>query len=135
MQQPHADQVAEFTDYMLRERGLSPWTIKYSRGTIQEFLAQIDKADLRLKTLTAAEVNELLAAKVRNNQYSRVGIRRWASAMRPFFRFAEGRGWCRRGLADAVKTPPLYRHEGLPLGPSWDDVNRLLAAAQSDLPR
>ena len=51
-----------------------------------------------------------------------------------FFRFAEGRGWCRRGLADAVKTPPLYRHEGLPLGPSWDDVNRLLAVAQSDCP-
>jgi len=134
VQQPHADQVAEFTDYMCRERGLSPWTIKYSRGTIQEFLAQIDRADLRLKTLTAAEVNELLAAKVRSNQYSRVGLRRWASAMRPFFRFAEGRGWCRRGLADAVKTPPLYRHEGLPLGPSWDDVNRLLAVAQRDCP-
>ena len=79
-------------------------------------------------------MNELLAQKVRNNQYSRVGIRRWASAMRPFFRFAEGRGWCCRGLADAIKTPPVFRHEGLPLGPSWDDVNRLLAAAKSDCP-
>ena len=106
VQQPYADQVAEFTDYMCQERGLSPWTIKYSRGTIQEFLAQIDRADLRLKKLTAAELNELLVAKVRSNQYSRVGIRRWASAMRPFFRFAEGCGWCRRGLADAIKTPP-----------------------------
>jgi integrase/recombinase XerD len=132
VQQPYADRVAEFADFMLRERGLSPWTIKYSRGTIQEFLAQIDRADLRLKTLTTAEVNELLAEKVRNNQYSRVGIRRWASAMRPFFRFAEGRGWCCRGLADGVKTPPVFRHEGLPLGPSWNDVNRLLAAAQRD---
>lgn len=134
VQKPHADQVAEFTDYMFRERGLSPWTIKYSRGTIQEFLTQIDQANLQFKTLTAAEVNELLAQKVRNNQYSRVGIRRWASALRPFFRFAEGRGWCRQGLADAVKTPPLFRYEGLPLGPSWDDVNRLLATVQGDCP-
>lgn len=134
VQKPHADQLAEFTDYMFRERGLSPWTIKYSRGTIQEFLTQIDQANLQFKTLTAAEVNELLAQKVRNNQYSRVGIRRWASALRPFFRFAEGRGWCRQGLADAVKTPPLFRYEGLPLGPSWDDVNRLLATVQGDCP-
>ena len=118
VQQPYADQVAQFTDYMLRERGLSPWTVVYSRGTIQEFLAQIDKSDLQLKMLTAAEVNELLAQKVRNNEYSRVGIRRWASAMRPFFRFAEGRGWCCQGLADAIKTPPVFRYEGLPLGPS-----------------
>ena len=47
--------VAQFTDYMVRERGLSPRTVAYSRGTIQKFLAQIDKADLQLKTLTAAE--------------------------------------------------------------------------------
>jgi integrase/recombinase XerD len=134
VRQPYADQVSEFTDYMVRERGLSPSTITYSRGTIEKFLAQIDKADLQLKMLTAAKVNELLAEKVRNAEYSRVGIRRWASAMRPFFRFAEERGWCCRGLADGVKTPPVFRYEGLPLGPSWDDVNRLLAAAQSDDP-
>jgi site-specific recombinase XerD len=134
VQKPYAEQVAQFADYMLRERGLSLSTIKYSRGTIQEFLVQIDKADLRLKTVTAAEMNELLAAKVRNNQYSRVGIRRWATALRPFLRFAEGRGWCCRGLAEAVKTPPMFRHEGLPLGPSWDEVKRLLATAESNCP-
>jgi site-specific recombinase XerD len=134
VQQPYADHVAEFTDYMLRERGLSPSTITYSRGTIQGFLVQIDKADLQLKMLTAAEVNELLATKVRNNEYSRVGIRRWAAALRPFFRFAEGRGWCCRGLADAIKTPQMFRHEGLPLGPSWDDVSRLLTQAQGNCP-
>lgn len=134
VQQPYADRVAQFTDYMVRERGLSPRTVAYSRGTIQKFLAQIDQAGQQLRTLTGTSVNELLAQKVRNHQYSRVGIRRWASAMRPFFRFAEGRGWCCRGLAAAIKTPPVFRHEGLPLGPSWDDVNRLLAAAKSDCP-
>jgi integrase/recombinase XerD len=132
VQQPYADQVAQFTDFMLRERGLSPSTIACNRGMIQKFLAQIDQARLRLKTLTAAEVHELLAEKVRNKQYSRVGIRRWAAALRPFFRFGEGRGWCRRGLADGVKTPRMFQHEGLPIGPSWDDVNRLLTAAQGD---
>ena len=38
---PHVEQVTEFTNYMREERGLSPWTIKISRGTIREFLAEL----------------------------------------------------------------------------------------------
>ncbi len=34
VRQPYADQVSEFTDYMVRERGLSPSTVTYSRGTM-----------------------------------------------------------------------------------------------------
>ena len=134
VQQPYADHVAQFTDYMHRERGLSPRTIAYSRLVIEEFLTQIDKADLQFKMLTVAQVDELLAQKVRDGRYARVTIRRWASAIRPFLRFAEGRGWCRPGLAAAVKTPRVFPQEGLPLGPSWEDVNRVLAAAQENTP-
>jgi site-specific recombinase XerD len=132
--QPYADQVAQFTDYLLRQRGLSPRTVAYSRGVIQGFLGQIDQAAQELKTLTTAQVEELLVQKVRDRQCSRVTIRRMASALRPFFRFAAGRGWCRPGLAVAIKTPRVFSHEGLPLGPSWEDVNRLLAAAEGARP-
>jgi integrase len=37
-------------------------------------------------------------------------------------------------LAAAITAPRQYRHEGLPIGPSWDDVRRLLAAAEGDRP-
>jgi site-specific recombinase XerD len=37
-------------------------------------------------------------------------------------------------LADGIRTPRLFPDENLPLGPSWRDVNRLLAAAQGDSP-
>jgi integrase/recombinase XerD len=30
-------------------------------------------------------------------------------------------------------APRVFAHEGLPVGPSWDDVKRLLAAAEGDL--
>ena len=40
IQPPYADHVAQFADYMVRERGLSPRTIAYDRRTIHQFLAQ-----------------------------------------------------------------------------------------------
>ena len=81
-----------------------------------------------------AQVDELLAKKVRDAGYARITVQRWASALRRFFRFAEGRGWCRKGLAAAIMAPRVFAHEGLPVGPSWDDVKRLLAAAEGDRP-
>lgn len=58
----------------------------------------------------------------------------WAAALRPFFRFAEQHGWSPQGLADAIKAPRVFRHEGLPVGPPWNDVKRLLAAAERGRP-
>jgi integrase/recombinase XerD len=132
VRRPYADLVAQFIDYMIQERGLSSRTVAYSSQQIQAFLAEIDEADLRLKTLTGGQVNELLANKIRDRGYSRVTVRRCAAAIRPFLRFAERHKWCSPGLADAIRTPRIYSHEGLPLGPSWDDVKRLIATAQGD---
>ena len=131
---PYAEHVAQFTDYMLRERGLSPRTVEYRCRTIHEFLARIDEAGLRLDALTVAQVDELLARKVRDEGYARVTIQTYASTLRAFFRYAEGRGWCRPGLAAAIMAPRVFPYEALPAGLSWDDVNRVLAAAQGDRP-
>jgi site-specific recombinase XerD len=130
----YAEQVAEFADYLVQERGLSPRTVAYDCRTTHEFLAPIEKAGLHLKKLTVAQVDELLAKKVREEGYARVTIQRWASTLRRFFRFAEGRGWCRPGLAAAIMAPRVFTQEGLPIGPSWEDVKRLLAAAEGDRP-
>lgn len=131
---PHAGEVAQFTDSLRRERGLSPRTVAYNRQVVQDFLTHLDNSGLRLRTLSASQLDAVVARKVRDGRYSRAGLKRWATALRPFFRFAAGRGWCRPGLADALRTPRVYAHEGLPLGPSWDDVKRLLAACAGDRP-
>jgi integrase/recombinase XerD len=54
-----------------------------------------------------------------------------ASILRTFFHYAEHRGWCQRGLAKANKAPRIYRHETLPFSPTWEDVQCLLATANS----
>ncbi len=134
VQQPYAREVTQFTDYMLRERGLSPQTVVYRCRAIHQFLAEIDEADIRLDQLAVTQLDELLARRIRDNGYARTTIQTLASALRPFFRFAEQHGWCRPGLAAAIMAPRLYRHEGLPIGPDWDDVKRLLAAVEGDRP-
>jgi integrase/recombinase XerD len=131
VQRPYARHVTQFSEYQLRERGLSPATVAYRERTIHEFLAAVEESGLRLQTLSVAEVDKLLAQKVREEGYSRVTIQTWVSALRPFFRFAEGRGWCRQGVAAAIIAPRIFRQERLPVGPNWDDVKRLVATAES----
>jgi site-specific recombinase XerD len=131
---PYAEYVVQFTDFMLRERGLSPQTAEYRCRTIHEFFARTEEAGLRLNTLTVAQVDELLARKIRDDGYARITIQTYASTLRAFFRYAEGCGWCRPGLANAIMAPRVFRHETLPIGPSWNDVNRVLTAAQGDRP-
>lgn len=130
----YAEHLAEFGDYLVQERGLSPKTVAYDQRTIQEILAPIDKAALPLTELTVAEMDQLLANKVRDEGYARTTIQRWASALRRFLRFAEGRGWCRQGLAAAIMAPRTFTHEALPIGPAWEDVKRLLGVTEGDRP-
>jgi site-specific recombinase XerD len=134
VQRLYAGHVAQFSDYQLRERGLSPKTVAYSSRTIHAFLAQVEEAGLRLKTLNIVHVDELLAKKLREEEYARSTIHAWVSALRPFFRFAERHGWCRQGLAAAIMAPRIFRHGSLPVGPSWDNVKRLLTAAEGGRP-
>jgi integrase/recombinase XerD len=129
---PYAEHIAQFTNFMLQERGLSPQTVEHRRHTIDKFLTQIHDACLSLDVLTVAQVDELLVRKVRDEGYSRATIQTRASTLRAFFRYAEGRGWCRSGLAAAIMAPRVFRYEGLPAGVSWDCVKKVLAAAQGD---
>lgn len=134
IQRPYADCVSQFTEHLRQERGLAPGTVALCARTIHGFLGRIHKARLRLKTLTVAQVNDLLAKDVQGHGFARTTVNRQASVLRGFIRFGEKREWCRRGLADGIQAPRVYRHEGLPVGPSWDDVKRLLVAAEGDRP-
>jgi site-specific recombinase XerD len=131
---PYAERIAQFTDSMLRECGLSPRTVETRRLAIHDLLERIDGAGLRLDALSVAQVDDLLARKVRDDGYARVSIKTYASDLRAFFRFAESRGWCRAGLAAGIMAPRVFPHEALPAGLSWDDVNRAIAAAQGNRP-
>jgi integrase/recombinase XerD len=131
---PYADHVARFAEYVLRERGLSPQTAEYRGRSLANFLSRLATAGLDLGTVTVAEIDDLLARQIREEGYARGTVSTYASTLRAFFRFAEACAWCRPGLADAVMAPRMFPRERLPVGPSWEDVTRVLATLSEDVP-
>jgi integrase/recombinase XerD len=131
---PYADRVDAFADYMRRERGLSPKTVTFRCDLAQEFLDRLCACQ-RLEEVTPANVDDALVDKLQRGGCARTSVQTYASALRAFFRYAEANAWCRRGLAEAIKAPRVFFQEGLPSGPSWDDVRRLLATTEGDDPQ
>jgi len=131
---PIAPQVIAFADYMREERGLSEGTIQYRCWTIQNFLSAIKDQHGTLAHLTAIDLDALLIQQLRQGHYARCTIQTQASSLRTFLRYAEGRGWCRQGLADAIKAPRVYKHDTLPSSPTWEEVKCLLKTTEGDHP-
>jgi site-specific recombinase XerD len=121
--------IAEFDAYMLRERGLSDVTRRGRRWSINHCLSQLDTG-VSLTDVNITDLDSLLQSLGEQRGYSRATLQKFAGDLRAFFRFGETRGWCRKGLADAINSPRVYSLASLPVGPSWKDVKRLLALTE-----
>ena len=66
--------------------------------------------------------------------WNRTSVSVAAQALRAFFRFAETRGWCATGFAKGIEGPKIYKYEGLPEGPSWKEVRKLLRSVKGSRP-
>jgi site-specific recombinase XerD len=123
--------VAEFADFMAKERGLAPATIELRCFTVRAFLDRLCCGERSLSTITVADVDSVLAQKVNEEHYARVTVQTCASSLRSFFRYAEMRGWC---IAASIMAPRTFQHESLPAGPTWEDVQKILNATGGDRP-
>jgi site-specific recombinase XerD len=130
---PFAYQIAAFVLYLREERGLSPVTISTRCERLAWFFESLHPPRNSLRTISIADVDAFIEAKGKQG-WSRSSLAALASSLRSFFRYAEGRGWCTPGIAAVIESPRLYAREGLPKGPSWVDVQRLLASTSGDRP-
>jgi len=132
---PYAHLIEEYADYMVRERGLSPYTIRIHCWHLEQFLARFWEQHRCFREISIADIDAAIARKGDQDCYARTSIKAYASALRSFFRYAEQRGWCAHSLAAAIMSPRLFADEGLPKGPSWTDVQRLLTSTEGDQPK
>ncbi|MCI0462158.1 MAG: tyrosine-type recombinase/integrase [Gemmataceae bacterium] len=130
----YAAEIAACADYMSREQGLAPSTISARCWAVRQFLSQLGTANHTLGEIASTQIDEALVEQVTRGNYARTTVQTLACTLRAFFRYAETRGWCRRGLAVAIKAPRVFPQELLPAGPAWDDVRRLLATTEGDQP-
>lgn len=122
---PYDDVLADFLAVRREDRWLSEATRGSATWQIRRFLKNLDERGGTLGELTAADVDAYF--QLMAQRWGRRSLATCAKVLRAWFAHCEARGRVRPGLAAAVLLPRLYRHEGLPLGPSWDEVGRLLA--------
>jgi len=130
---PYADKVAAFVDHMRREQGFSEKTVELRSRIVQQFLDCLC-ASRRLDEITPTHVDNALLEKLHKSKHARTSVSIYAHALRAFFRYAQSQHWCQSGLAETIQSPRVFSHDKLPSGPSWDDVQRLLATTEGDAP-
>jgi integrase/recombinase XerD len=134
---PHArysSELAVYTAYLTDERGCTPTTVEVRVRNLKRFLDYYGKTGRPLSDLQVQDLDGYLI-RLAGRGWCRRSMISVITDLRPFIRFGAQRAWWPARLFDAMLTPRLYRDEQLPIGPTWDDVTRLLASAQGDSPR
>jgi len=131
---PFSDLLADFTAYRQDERGFSPATIRSQNWQVEKFLGWLNEQNRSFAHVSLEDVDAFLASKGKGG-WSRRSVTTSAKALRAFFGYAAARGWCARSIASGIDGPRLFQHEGLPIGPPWSDVQRLIASTIGDSAR
>ena len=124
LQKPYAHYIDDYAQFMRHERGLSPVTIKNYCEEIAHFLASAWRSDISLNAVSIKDVDAYIVYQG-NHGWGRRSLHALASTLRMFFRYAEGQGWISE-VAAGIEAPRLYAQEGLPLGPTWAEVQNLI---------
>lgn len=120
-----ADEIADFARWMREEMGLSMPTVRSRRQKTSLFLKWLSERHRSLAAVRLGDVDDFLIFKGTNG-WSRKSACGYADALRAFFRYAAKCGWCKPGIGEGITSPRIYAQEGLPEGPEWKDVQRLL---------
>jgi len=130
---PFADRLADLplTSAM---RGLSPVTIRGQGWHVEKFLSSLGEQNRSFDDVSLEDVDTFLADNGKRG-WGRVSVSTSARALRAFFRHAAARRWCSATIAGGIDGPRLFQHEGLPIGASWPDVQRLIASTSGDSAR
>lgn len=131
---PFHAQLEDYDHWATHDRGLTPMTIAHRHGAIAQFLRWYGGLTRPLAVLQVTDIDAYLA-EGRARGWGRISVRNAATTLRAFLRHGATRGWCGSHLAEAIQAPRVYALEGLPSGPEWADVQRLLAAVDTPRPQ
>jgi site-specific recombinase XerD len=122
-----------FLIHLKDERGYTEQTLLTRSTALSLFFNWLTARGSLLEEVRA----EAVAAYFVENKdkcWSRATIAVYTQTLRSFFRFAEQRGWCIPGIASRIERPRIYTLSGIPQGPSWKDVERLVASVNTNRP-
>jgi site-specific recombinase XerD len=94
---------------------------------VEKFLSSLGEQIRSFDEVCLEDVDTFLADNGKRG-WGRVSVSTSARGLRAFFRHAAARGWCSASIGAGIDGPRPFQHEGLPIGPSWTDVQRLIAS-------
>ena len=128
----HDQQLDDFIAVQREGPWLSEATCRAARWQVARFLSYLEQQDVALGDVEPRHIDVYFQHMAL--RWSRASLRTSAKIVRSWFAHCEDRGWTRTGLAAAILLPRIYQHEGLPLGPTWDEIGRMLVKTAGDEP-
>jgi integrase len=124
----YADELDDFAKWMAEECSLAAMTVRGRRNRVLLFLRWLSGRRQSLAQVRIRDLDDYLISQG-SRGFSRKTLNSDADALRTFFRYGEQRGWTRPSIAEGIISPRIYAQEGLPEGPEWKEVKRMLAGA------
>jgi site-specific recombinase XerD len=134
IKQAFATELSKFLRHEEQERGFALATIVRAKHSLTMFLSWIAGRHKTLRAITPEDISSYISTMSGQRHWKRTTIVAHVSVLRNFIRFAQTRRWCVPDLVDTIDAPRIYKLEGLPQGPQWNDVQHLLTASSGDSP-
>lgn len=129
---PYEDRIQAFIAEQRETQGLAPDTIAFRGKQVRRLAAYLEDRGFDLENLNPSHLDgyfQHLAAS-----WGRVSLRSAAVALRAWLKYCEQEGYVQPGLAKAILVPRVYSQEGIPLGPTWEQVSRVIADTEGTKP-
>jgi integrase/recombinase XerD len=119
--------LAEYREYLVRERGLVAGSVRLREQVAGLFLAELpEPLELALQRLQAGDVTAFVLAQCRSGRRGRAWSKTLTSGLRSLLRYLHVAGWVPVPLVQAVPTVAGWRLASLPRALEAERVQRLL---------
>jgi integrase/recombinase XerD len=115
------------------DRGYTDQTVSTRESALHLFFEWLGSQDIALKDVSPQTLTAYFI-QGKSHLWKKSTVKAYAQSLRAFFRYAGDHGWCAPGLADTIQSPTIYSLAGLPQGPSWEQVQRLIASINTERP-
>jgi site-specific recombinase XerD len=122
-----------FLRHLDEELGQTAQTIQTRKSALRSFFTWLATQDCSLSDV-CPEIVAAYFVQHKCKDWKRATIAAYAESLRMFFRFAEEQGWCEAGIAATIQRPRIYSLSGLPQGPAWETVQKIIASVEGNRP-
>ncbi len=130
---PFKTELDSFLGELRDQRGYSPDTVYTRESALKPFFDWLQELGIALADLSP-QILESYFVQSKARGWKKSTIKAYGNSIRAFLRYAARQGWCSAGLAETIHSPRIYSMTGLPEGPPWEQVQRLIANLNTERP-